>query len=98
MNVITLGVTSPRLVIGKVGQSPSLPVVVSGGTPPYHCSLDLSSGLPSGFSRDPACAVTGTPTYPLDAVWGFTINVTDSAPVPNRAAFRFDTRVLGASP
>ena len=98
MNVITLGVTSPRLVIGKVGQSLNWPVVVSGGTPPYHCSLDLSSGLPSGFSIDPACAVKGTPTYPLDAVWGFSIDVADSSPIPNRAVFRFDTRVMGASP
>ncbi len=56
MNVITLGVTSPRLVIGNVGQSLNWPVVVSGGTAPYHCSLNVSSGLPSGFSIDPACA------------------------------------------
>jgi hypothetical protein len=98
MNVITLGLTSPRLVIGNVGQSLNWPVVVSGGTPPYHCSLDLASGLPSGFVIDPACGVKGTPTYPLDSVWGFTIDVADSAPVPNRAMFRFDARVLGASP
>ncbi len=98
MNVITLGLTSTRLVIGNVGQSLNWPVVVSGGTPPYHCSLDVDSGLPSGFFIDPACAVKGTPTYPLDSVWGFTIDVADSAPVPNRAMFRFDARVLGASP
>ena len=98
MNVITLGVTSPRLVIGKVGQSLNWPVVVSGGTPPYHCSLDLNSGLPSGFSIDPTCAVKGTPTYALNSVYGFTIDVTDSATVPNRAAFRFDARAMGASP
>ncbi len=98
MNVIALGVTSPRLGIGNVGQSLNWPVVVSGGTPPYHCSLDVNSGLPSGFSIDPACAVTGTPTYEVNSVWGFSIDVTDSAPVPNRAVFRFGTRVMGASP
>ncbi len=98
MNVITLGVTSPRLVIGNVGQSLNWPVVVTGGSPPYHCSLDVSSGLPSGFSIDPSCAVKGTPTYELNSVWGFSIDVSDSAPVPNRAVFRFDARVMGASP
>jgi hypothetical protein len=98
MNVITLGVTSPRLVIGKVGQNLNWPVVVSGGTPPYHCSLDVNSGLPSGFSIDPTCAITGTPTYELDSVWGFSIDVIDSAPIPNRALFRFNARVMGASP
>jgi hypothetical protein len=98
MNVIKLGVTSPRLVIGKVGQSLNWPVVNSGGTPPYHCSLNVASGLPSGFSIDPSCAVKGTPTYALNSVWGFSIDVTDSAVVPNWAVFRFGARVMGATP
>ncbi len=99
MNVITLGVTSPRLVIGNVGKSLDWPVVVTGGTAPYHCSLNLASSLPSGFTIDPACAVKGIPTYSLDSVYGFTIDIADSAaPVPHKASFRFDTRVLGASP
>jgi hypothetical protein len=97
MNVITLGVTSPRLVIGNGGQILNWPVVVSGGTPPYHCSLDVSSGLPSGFSIDPTCAVKGIPTFALNSVFGFSIDVADSAPVPNTAVFRFDARVMGAS-
>jgi hypothetical protein len=98
MNVIALGVTSPRLVTGNVGQNLNWPVVVSGGTPPYHCSLDVNSGLASGLSIDPACAVTGTPTYEVDSTWGFTIDVTDSAAVPHKASFRFGARVMGASP
>jgi hypothetical protein len=98
LNVIPLVVSSPRLVIGNVGQSLNSPVAVTGGTPPYHCSLDVSSNLPSGFSIDPTCAVIGTPTYALYETWGFAIDVTDSAPVPNKAAFGFNARVLGPSP
>ena len=51
-----------------------------------------------GLLIDPSCAVKGTPTYELNSVWGFSIDVSDSAPVPNRAVFRFDARVMGASP
>jgi large repetitive protein len=76
--VLTIAVAStlPPGIVGAV-YSQQLPVVATGGTPPYQWSL-TSGGAPApGLTFDPnVLTVSGTPTAP--GTFTFTVQVTDS--------------------
>jgi large repetitive protein len=66
---------NPVAAPGVVGQPYSGVISVSGGTPPYVCSL-TAGGLPPGLTLNADCTITGTPVVP--GSYSFTVNVTDS--------------------
>lgn len=57
--------------------------MISGGTPPYSCSLAADSALPSGLELGGECAISGTrtlaPGTPSEISPPFTVLVTDSS-------------------
>jgi large repetitive protein len=75
-SVITYAVAvNPIAAPGVVGQPYGNIIPVSGGTPPYTCSLAAGS-LPPGLTLNANCSITGTPLTP--GSYSFTVNVTDS--------------------
>jgi hypothetical protein len=83
--VETLGVqpsSLPEWVSGKYG-SASFTFMINGGTPPYYCSLERGSSLPSGLELSGACVISGTHTLSQGTTKEisppFTVAVTDSA-------------------
>jgi hypothetical protein len=98
LNVIRLRLLSPRLITAIGGQAFSTPLNIANGTPPYHFKLDLDSSVPPGVHIDPNVGIVGTPTYVTNSVYGISVDVTDSAPIPNTAVFRFNLFTAGKSP
>jgi large repetitive protein len=66
---------NPTATPGVVGQPYTGGISVSGGTPPYVCTL-ASGALPPGLTLNADCSITGTPLVP--GSYSFTVNVTDS--------------------
>jgi hypothetical protein len=58
------------------GDNVSVPIVASGGIPPYRFDV-LSGALPPGLAFDPQGLLTGVPTLP--GTYTFTVRVTDAA-------------------
>jgi large repetitive protein len=98
LNIIRLRLLSPRLITTKAGQPFTAPLNIENGTPPYHFKLDLDSSVPPGVSIDPNVGIVGTPTYVSNLIYGVSVDVTDSAPIPNTAVFRFSIFTTGNSP
>jgi Putative Ig domain len=65
----------PNAAPGTVGQPYGERIIVTGGTPPYACSL-ASGALPPGLTLNADCTITGTPQ--VAGGYSFTVNVTDS--------------------
>jgi hypothetical protein len=76
VNSLTLQITPASIPNGTANVPYSLGLNVTGGTGPYHWSVN-AGGLLTGFSIDPSTGqITGTPTAP--GVYQFTISVVDS--------------------
>jgi Putative Ig domain/IPT/TIG domain len=71
----SLTITTNSLPEGKVNNTYSASLQVSGGTPPYEWSISSGSLLP-GLSLSGSGVISGTPTKPGSS--GFTVLVTDS--------------------
>lgn len=79
-----LTVAAPGASSGTVGQAFRLPILASGGTPPYTFSVPPDA-LPSGLTLDPASGViSGTPQKP--GASDFTVTVLDGGS-PSQHAF-----------
>jgi hypothetical protein len=72
----------PAWVSGKYG-SASIAFMISGGTPPYHCSLADDSALPSGLTLNSNCVISGIHILSSGTTGEvsppFTVSITDSA-------------------
>ena len=77
----TLAITTNALPNGIGAQPYNAAIGVFGGTPPYSFSV-TSGALPGGIQLNSVTgALTGSTTN--TGTYSFTVNVTDSAPVPN---------------
>ncbi len=85
---ITIGagltITTPQALSGAVaGQSYTVKLAATGGTPPYQWA---ASQLPSGLTLDPSSgAISGTPA--AAGVFTFTVQVSDSVHASAQASF-----------
>jgi len=76
LGVSTVALNQPSLPPGVVGQSYSVPLLPSGGTPPYSIRFGTGSDLPAGLSLDPSGVLSGTPQAPGNFVIG--VEIADS--------------------
>ncbi len=77
VNVIAYALSlSPALPPGVLGQSYVGGIGVSGGVPPYTCTL-VAGALPPGIALNPNCTLTGAPT--VIGSYSFTVSVSDGA-------------------
>ena len=76
INPAVLVVNPVSLPAGTVGVAYNSPIVVTGGTNPYTCTITAGT-LPTGLSLGANCLVSGTPTTATTAI--LTIKATDSA-------------------
>jgi hypothetical protein len=74
-NNCTLAASAPSLGFLAVGTLINVPIPISGGTPPYNCSL-TGGQLPSGLALN-GCSITGGPTQ--NTAFNYTISVNDTA-------------------
>lgn len=67
---------SPALPPGMIGQPYAGSIGVSGGVPPYTCTI-TSGSLPLGVTLGTNCTISGVPA--IDGTYTFTIQVSDAS-------------------
>jgi hypothetical protein len=91
----------PQIKSGKAA-TVDLSTIVTGGTPPYHCTLGSKDSLPDGLVLLDDCTITGTHTIRQGATEEvsppFTIEVSDSASPPGTTRFSLSIMTRAASP
>jgi hypothetical protein len=84
----SLEITTPALLpSGAASQPYNMDLQATGATPPYVWTLASSSTLPPGLSLSSSGTISGVPTQAGD--FTFTIEVSDSADVPQTASRAF---------
>lgn len=75
-----LTITTTSLASGTVGTAYAGTINITGGVPPYNCSVSagaLPTGIALGATGSTSCPLSGTPS--AAGAFNFTITVTDSA-------------------
>jgi large repetitive protein len=75
-----LTITTTSLPGGNVGAAYAATINITGGVPPYNCSISagaLPTGIALGATGSTSCPLSGTPT--AAGGFNFTLTVTDSA-------------------
>jgi len=98
INIISSGspinITTTTLLDGTQGAAYSQTLTITGGTPPYNCSI-ISGALPTGLSISVA-TISGTPSSA--GLSSFTVSCTDSvAGTPDTAALTILVNLPAAS-
>ncbi len=86
---------SPTLPNATVGTPYTATIGVSGGLPPYGCSL-VAGTLPAGLSLSPACVVSGTPTVADSVI--LSVKATDASTPSETATGPVGLTVVAAPP
>jgi len=91
----------PQIKSGKAADV-DISSTISGGTPPYHCTLGSGESLPDGLILQDDCTISGTHTLRQGATEevspSFTVEVTDSASPPGTTRFSLSIMTRAASP
>ena len=80
----SVSIATSALPVATANQPYSMPLVTSGGTPPYHWAA--GTGFPGGLTLDPQSGViSGTPT--AAGTFSFSVQVTDSVQATSTGNF-----------
>ena len=90
-----VSITTPSpLPAGTVNASYSAGLTASGGTPPYTWSVPVGSPLPAFLTLDASTGGISGTLPDVEAVYGLTIHVADSANPPNTDERSFELSVV----